>query len=1234
MTLWTLLLRSLRFHARSHLGALLGAAVGSAVLVGALVVGDSVRGSLRDMALRRLGGIHFAINTQDRLFQQNLAERLPDNVLRGGLPVYATTPRLVASMEGNRPAAGLLLPGLVSRQDGAARANRVNVIGVEPGAWQQLAGWSRIARYSDWVTNVISTSTGQYVVVHQRVDAQPHIEQQLLVQWLAGEAALLNESLARQLRVREGDELILRVRKPSALPLDTVITPRDEIAVALRLKVGRVLSPELLADFSLAASQIPPPNIFLPLDFLAQKVGVPGQANLLLHGRLLAKLHFSRFDIWCMKLEQRVQKWLPRGLILGRSHLETATTPEALARLTDELRTSWSLEDAELMVRVIEQPQTATRGEYLQPSVEVTSARIFLEEPIVKAGLTPRTRLVTDHRAISGDTTNDVAFSGLVTNGVGVLTYLVNLIQAGDRRTPYSMVTAADSPYVPADLRDEEILVNEWLADDLQVRPGDTVHLSYYLADSGSKLVERTNAFRVRAVVPMKGHYADRTLMPEFPGLAKAESTHDWNAGFPLVHKIREKDEDYWKKYRGTSKAFITLSAGQKMWANRFGSLTAIRYEVPTNSFTGTVREAVYRNVLANLDPAAVGLRFEPVREQALAAVNQSQDFGGLFLGFSFFLIVAALLLMALLFQFGIEQRTTEVGTFLALGFTPRQVRRMLLFEGGALALIGGVVGAFGGVWYARGMLHGLSTIWREAVGTSALSFHAKPLTLLVGALAGIVVAWVTIWLAVRKQAQQPARELLAQGAEERGGRSEEGGSRGALSKWVAAIAGVLAVALVAWAVARGETAAAGAFFGAGALLLVAGLALAASLLTSLSGVEAGAALTVRTMGTRNCARRRKRSLATVGLLACGSFLVAAVGANRLDAQRDATQRSSGTGGFALLGETTLPIVHDLNTAAGREFFGLESNTVAGVSFVPFRVREGDDASCLNLNRAQKPRLLGVRPELLAERGAFTFAKVAKDLPKENPWMLLNRGGDEDVVHAIGDAASIQWAMGKKIGDTITYADERGREFKVKLVAAVANSVLQGNLLIDEAEFVRRFPSESGYRMFLIDCPSNTADQVAATLSRAMQDVGLELTPTVRQLAAFNAVQNTYLNTFQLLGGLGLLLGSVGLGVVVLRNVLERRSELALLLAVGFRLRSVKWLVVSEHGALLVAGLTVGVIAAVVAVLPALLSPGAHVPYASLGVTLAAVFLSGALWTWLAARWALRGKLIEALRSE
>jgi ABC-type antimicrobial peptide transport system permease subunit len=239
-----------------------------------------------------------------------------------------------------------------------------------------------------------------------------------------------------------------------------------------------------------------------------------------------------------------------------------------------------------------------------------------------------------------------------------------------------------------------------------------------------------------------------------------------------------------------------------------------------------------------------------------------------------------------------------------------------------------------------------------------------------------------------------------------------------------------------------------------------------------------------------------------------------------------------------------------------------------------------------------------------------------------------------DEIPAIGDANSIQWAMKKKVGDTIDYVDERGQPFKVRIVGAVANSILQGQLLIDEAEFVKRFPGESGYRMFLIDAPSNRVAEVSATLARAMQDVGLELTQTSQRLAQFNAVQNTYLGTFQVLGGLGLLLGSVGLGIVVLRNVLERRGELAVLLAVGFRQPTLQRLLLIENGALLALGLALGIVAAAVAVLPALLSPAAQLPYASLALTLGAVLVNGALWTWAATRFALRGNLLAALRNE
>jgi ABC-type antimicrobial peptide transport system permease subunit len=1172
MTFWTLIRRSLRYHARAHFGVVLGAAIGSAALTGALGVGDSVRATLRARALSRLGKTGFALNGGDRFFRRALAENSPTQ------------------------SAVLALPGTATRQDAGRRVNRVNVLGVDEANWPWFAGWreSRASGLKDSAPPKAKASTIQI------------LPEGAFKAWQAGESALVNENLAHQLNVQEGDEIILRVRKPTALAQDAVISPRNENTLALRLKVGPVLPASALGDFSLSANQGVAANAFLPLDILANKAGLSGRANLLVNA--------------AVPTEQR-----PGG---RGGQAEPLPTQKALDLLTARLDQSFRLEDAQLTLQIL--ASAAAQGDSGAgaggPAVQLSSARIFLEPQVAAAAL---------HARDSSSQTNaphDLESSSPLINGEGVLTYLANLLRAGTRATPYSMVCAAGTPLVPPEMRDDEILVNDWLAEDLKVHAGDAVVLSYYLADSASRLVERSNSFRVRGLVPLKGVYADQHLMPEFPGLAKAESTHDWDAGFPLVYPIREKDEAYWKQYRGTPKAFITLKAGQRLWASRFGSLTAIRYYGPTNLPATVLRDEVNRTLRAHLNPAELGLRWEPVREQALRAAEQSQDFGQLFLGFSLFLVVAAVLLMALLFQFGLEQRATEVGTLLALGFRAKQVRVLLLLEGAVLAAIGGVLGAAGGLGYAKAMLWGLSTLWRSAVAGSALEFHVTPASCFMGASASTLVACVTIWLTLRKQARQPPRELLAGEVKHPGIQTARATGKGR-AVWLAAGAGGAAVTILGWALWSKKSANAEAFFSGGALLLVAGLATMSWWLNQLGHKENAAELTLTSLGVRGCARRRARSVATIALLASGSFLIASIGVFRLEASRDAAKRSSGTGGFALLGESTMPVVQDLNTSPGRDFFGLGADELAGVTVVAFRVHEGDEASCLNLNHPQRPRLLGVKPELLA--GRFTFAREAKSADHQTGWELLRHSAEESgEVAAIGDANSLEWALGKKVGDTLAYTDAQGRTFKLRIVGAVANSILQGSLIIDEKEFLKRFPDQSGYRMFLLDAPSNGLPKISATLSRALQDLGLELTPAVERLEALNAVQNTYLGTFQILGGLGLLLGSAGLGVVVLRNVLERRGELALLMAVGFRKRMLQRLLLAEHGALLALGLGLGLLAAAAAVLPSLLAPGTRVPFGSLSLTLGAVALNAALWTWLATCWALRGNLLAALRNE
>src|SRR6185436_20349839 len=157
---------------------------------------------------------------------------------------------------------------------------------------------------------------------------------------------------------------------------------------------------------------------------------------------------------------------------------------------------------------------------------------------------------------------------------------------------------------------------------------------------------------------------------------------------------MRDKDQGYWEKYRGTPKAFVNLKAGQEMWGNRWGNLTSLRWPA------GTDRAEIEKALREKITPEMLGFQFIPLREQALAATKAPVDFGQLFVSFSFFLIAAAAVLTGLLFVFSLEQRNAEAGTLLALGLTPKLVRRLFLAEGTVLALIGSVLGALGSIVY------------------------------------------------------------------------------------------------------------------------------------------------------------------------------------------------------------------------------------------------------------------------------------------------------------------------------------------------------------------------------------------------------------------------------------------------------------------------------------------------------------------------------------------------------
>src|SRR6185503_2282321 len=284
------------------------------------------------------------------------------------------------------------------------------------------------------------------------------------------------------------------------------------------------------------------------------------------------------------------------------------------------------------------------------------------------------------------------------------------------------------------------LVLNEWAARELGANAGDEGSLEYYIWHEGGQLETKTAKFTVAAVVPIAGLAADRDLVPAYPGITGTENLADWDPPFPVdLTRIRKQDEDYWDEYRTTPKAFIPLARAQQLWQTRFGKLTSVRLAPREGAADETLLAEYQQRLRAALKPEAMGLAVMPLRAEGVAASKGATDFGEYFLYFSFFLVLSALMLTALFFKLGIEQRSREIGLLQAIGYSDGKIRRLFLAEGLLLAVVGSLLGLVGALGYGQFVLVGLRTWWVDAVGTTMLRLHVSPFSLLLGALGGVV---------------------------------------------------------------------------------------------------------------------------------------------------------------------------------------------------------------------------------------------------------------------------------------------------------------------------------------------------------------------------------------------------------------------------------------------------------------------------------------------------------------
>jgi putative ABC transport system permease protein len=752
-----------------------------------------------------------------------------------------------------------------------------------------------------------------------------------------------------------------------------------------------------------------------------------------------------------------------------------------------------------------------------------------------------------------------------------VLTYLSNTIAANGKETPYSMVTGIDPAavsFLPDDLAPDQIVINSWEAEDLATKPGDTVTLRYFTLGNGNQLVEKSSDFRVHSIVPLEGAAADKLWMPDFPGIAEADNSADWTSGLPLdLSRIREKDETYWDDHRGTPKAFITHEAARNMWSNRWGNATSLRIrsgDIPVPDLE--------RKILEALTPADAGLLIRDIATESASAASSPVDIASLFLSMSFFLILAAVALTAMLFRFNVEQRNHESGLLAALGIPAKKILRWRLLEGLVVVTLGSTLGALLAFAYTRGLLLFLESIWNRG-DERMFRFHAAPASIVGGIIGFIILMMITIWFVTRRQAKRSASLRLESGSEEihRNGKSR--------ARWIAPAAAIIGVAALLGSKIIGTQ---GAFFLAGFSFLIAGLALFRLIGTPRSNPS----LTIAHLARLNIARRPTRSLVVVGSLAAGLFLVVSVTAFQKHGGGDWQERSSPSGGFAFWIETTTPVHRSSASDSTADILNLGDQRAKLGDILPFRIGTGDDASCFNLNSVTRPRLLATDTSVLNQRGSFTIKSTAPGI--DPTWKSLREG---DALRAFIDETTLMWVLKKKPGDRIDYTDEQGNTFPLEIAGTLTGSVFQGSFIVDEQRYLERFPSTGGYQLFLAET-SNDLTETRNILQRALTDLGATVTTTTERLAAFNSVENTYISIFNVLGGLGVILGAAGLGIVTARNLAERQHEFTQLHQIGISRKIIRSLIVRETRQFILWAIGIGLIAAIISVLPALPTTG------------------------------------------
>jgi putative ABC transport system permease protein len=768
---------------------------------------------------------------------------------------------------------------------------------------------------------------------------------------------------------------------------------------------------------------------------------------------------------------------------------------------------------------------------------EITADRIFIQNEVVQT-------IAADYPQ------TDRLFS-----------YLINSMSSGDRDIHYSFATAMDS-YNGRTLSPDEIIVSDYTARRMNVKPGDSLALTFFTSSDLKTLKIDTVTLRVSRIVPISELAADTTLSAKFPGMSEAANCTDWNSDMPIdMTKITDEDEKYWDDYRSTPKAIIPYSEVAARWSNSYGSATALRIPVSTTDITPW----------KGLESTMFGIQLTHPRESAYKAARGGVDFSSLFLSLGFFIILSAILLMLVPLSEMLFRRKDETTLMHSLGYTTRRIVSLFRKESLAVVLWSSLAGVAAGLIYTWLVLFLLGTIWKGATHTEGFSLYPDVRTIAIGLIIGVLLSAGLIWYALGRSLRQTVKHK----------NKKQPSLRLKLLLAILFSIAVCAIAIINQAFIQSV----GLFVVVG-VLFIGAAAFWGDYMICRSSVPSSRPFTDESTLWKSLFADRKQVVLSFFSLAMGVFIVFAVGLNR-QGFADSEQLTAGTGGYSLWCESAVPVYHNLSTPLGREKLAL-TDLPADAEVLQLLRYGADDASCLNLNKVSTPTVLGIDMEHLGKSlfkigriweqpGVDTGTKTPADMEK------LLRTRTDSVYPALVDETVLTWGLGLKLGDTIVYEGSRGQRAVLRLTGTLQNTIFQGNILIDRNLFTEIWDEIGGSEVMLVKVDATETESVKSLISQAMSNYGVRVMTTNDRLKMFNSVTDTYLTIFLMLGSIGMLLGIMSFIIVVRKNLASRREEINVYRSLGFPDGKIAHFLRIENNTVPIYAIGTGVIGAILA---------------------------------------------------